>query len=79
MEIIRNAGSDELLALRGGCCNCATCRVHVAPGINVGPAGTDEDNLLESSDHRTDRSRLSRRIAFDDAPDGLTVRIADED
>ena len=26
MEIVRDAGFDELLALCGGCCSCATCR-----------------------------------------------------
>ena len=27
MEVIRDAGIDELLALCGGCCSCATCHV----------------------------------------------------
>ena len=25
MEVIRDAGIDEILALCGGCCSCATC------------------------------------------------------
>ena len=29
MEAIRDAGVDELLALCGGCCSCATCHGHV--------------------------------------------------
>ncbi len=29
MEHIRDAGVDELLALCGGCCSCATCHVYV--------------------------------------------------
>lgn len=29
MEVLRNGGIDEVLALCGGCCSCATCRVHV--------------------------------------------------
>ena len=28
MEAIRDNGFDELLALCGGCCSCATCHVH---------------------------------------------------
>ena len=32
MEIIKDAGISELLALCGGCCSCATCHVHVAEG-----------------------------------------------
>ena len=27
MEITRDGGIDELLALCGGCCSCATCHV----------------------------------------------------
>ena len=33
MEVIRDAGIDELLALCGGCCSCATCHVHVDPAF----------------------------------------------
>ena len=32
MENIRDNGFDELLALCGGCCSCATCHVHVEAG-----------------------------------------------
>ena len=28
MEVIRDAGFDEMLALCGGCCSCATCPLH---------------------------------------------------
>jgi ferredoxin len=31
MEAIRDNGFDELLALCGGCCSCATCHVHIDP------------------------------------------------
>ena len=33
MEAIRDNGFDELLALCGGCCSCATCHVHVDPAF----------------------------------------------
>ncbi len=81
MEIIRDGGIDELLALCGGCCSCATCHVHVDPDFadRVAPMGEDEDDLLESSDHRDATSRLSCQIPFTDALDGLRVRIAAED
>jgi len=29
MQSIRDSGIDELLALCGGCCSCATCHVYV--------------------------------------------------
>ena len=44
MEIIRDAGFDELLALCGGCCSCATCHVVVdaAWSDRVGTPSPDE-------------------------------------
>ena len=81
MEIIRDAGFDELLALCGGCCSCATCHVHVDAAFadKVAPMGEDENDLLDSSDHRDESSRLSCQLAFSDALDGLKVTIAKED
>ena len=81
MEIIRDGGIDELLALCGGCCSCATCHVYVDEDdiARTGTAGDDEGDLLDSSDHRTAASRLSCQIAFTDALDGLKVTIAPED
>ena len=81
MEVIRDAGFDELLALCGGCCSCATCHVHVdEEWIGQLPRmGEDENDLLDSSDHRIDRSRLSCQLQFGPALDGLKVTIAPED
>jgi ferredoxin, 2Fe-2S len=81
MELIRNAGLDDLLALCGGSCSCATCHVYVDPSFadRLGPMGTDENDLLDGSDHRTERSRLSCQISVTDALDGLRVTIAPED
>jgi 2Fe-2S ferredoxin len=39
----------------------------------------DEDDLLESTDHRTDGSRLGCQIPFTAELDGLKVTIAPED
>ncbi len=81
MEVIRDGGIDELLALCGGCCSCATCHVHVDPAFadRLPPVGPDEDDLLDSVGERDGTSRLSCQIPFDDALDGLRVRIAAED
>ena len=81
MEIIRDGGVDELLALCGGCCSCATCHVHVDPAFagTVAPMGEDENDLLDSSDHRNKQSRLSCQLPFTAALDGLRVTIAQED
>ena len=81
MEVIRDKGVDELLALCGGCCSCATCHVHVDEQWlgALPPLGADENDLLESSDHRAANSRLSCQIPFGPALDGLRVTIAPED
>jgi 2Fe-2S ferredoxin len=81
MEIAREAGLDELMALCGGCCSCATCHIYVEQGpLEALPdISSDEDDLLDSSDHRTDISRLACQILYSDALHGLRVRIAPED
>lgn len=81
MEAIRDNGFDELLALCGGCCSCATCHVHVDPAFadQLEPMSEDENDLLDSTDHRTAYSRLSCQIHLTAALDGLKVAIAPED
>ncbi len=81
MEAIRDNGFDELLALCGGCCSCATCHVHVDPEFKdrLPTMSEDEDDLLDSSDHRDENSRLSCQVPFTDDLDGLKVTIAQED
>lgn len=81
MEVIRDNGFDELLAMCGGSCSCATCHVYVAGADlpRLPPIGVDESDLLDSSDHRVAGSRLSCQLPFDDTLDGLRVTIAPED
>lgn len=81
MENLRDGGIDEILALCGGNCSCATCHVHVAEEwLNKLPLmSADEDDLLDSSDDRRADSRLSCQIRVSDALDGLRVTVAAED
>ena len=81
MEVIRDNGFDELLALCGGCCSCATCHVHIDPSFmdKLAAPSEDENDLLDSSDHRNEYSRLSCQVPVTDALEGLTVTIAQED
>jgi len=81
MEAIRDGGFDELLALCGGCCSCATCHVHIDPAYmdKIPVITEDESELLESSDNRNEYSRLSCQIPVTDALEGLKVTIAQED
>jgi ferredoxin, 2Fe-2S len=81
MEVIRDGGIDELLALCGGCLSCATCHVHVDADFSqlLPTMSEDENDLLDSSDHRDERSRLSCQIPMTEALAGLRVTIAPED
>lgn len=81
MEAIRDNGFDELLALCGGCCSCATCHVYIDPAFadKVAPMSEDENDLLDSSDHRNETSRLSCQLQLTAALEGLRVTIAPED
>jgi ferredoxin, 2Fe-2S len=81
MEVIRDNGFDELLALCGGCCSCATCHVYVDAEFDgaLPTMSEDENDLLDSTDSRNAQSRLSCQIPVSDALNGLTVTIAPED
>jgi len=81
MEAIRDNGFDDLLALCGGCCSCATCHVFVDRdwAETTGAPGEDENDLLDSSDHRSPLSRLSCQIVLGPTLDGLRITIAPED
>lgn len=81
MEIIRDGGVDELLALCGGCLSCATCHVFIDDSFadRFDEASDDENDLLDSSDHRQTASRLSCQLPFDASLDGLRVTIAPDD
>ena len=81
MEVIRDSGFDELLALCGGCCSCATCHVHIDPEFKdkLPEMSEDENDLLDSSEHRDENSRLSCQIPISAALEGCKVTIAQED
>lgn len=81
MVILRDNGMDELLALCGGCCSCATCHVYIDPDFAAQlPALTsDEDELLDSTSHRKETSRLSCQVKMTEALSGMGVTIAPED
>ena len=81
MEIMRDGGIDEIIALCGGNCACATCHVHVDPSwlARLPPMQEDESELLDNSSDRDATSRLSCQIPFTDELDGLAVTVAAED
>jgi 2Fe-2S ferredoxin len=81
MEIVRDNSFDDMLALCGGCCSCASCHVYIDAAFHerLPAMSEDEDDLLDSSEHRNATSRLSCQIRFNDGLDGLKVTIAPED
>jgi ferredoxin, 2Fe-2S len=81
MEALRDRGIDEILAVCGGCCSCATCHAYVGAEFrDLLPLMSDmENDLLDGSKHRKDCSRLSCQIVLSDEMDGLRVTIAPED
>lgn len=81
MEAIRDAGFDELLALCGGCCSCATCHVYIddASLSKLPSMSDDENDLLDSSDHRNGNSRLSCQVPITAELAGMVATIARED
>ena len=78
MEAIRDNGFDELLALCGGCCSCATCHVRVTPEWldKTGRATEAEQDLIDFESGTDDRSRLSCQVEMSDELDGLVVEVA---
>jgi len=81
MEVVRENGINELLAICGGCCSCATCHVYVDPAFanRLPPVSEDEDGLLDGSMHRKAESRLSCQIRMSAALEGLRATVAPED
>jgi 2Fe-2S ferredoxin len=81
MEVIRDSGCGDIMALCGGECSCATCHVYVDPSFAEKlPALLDDENeLLEGSAHRRPGSRLSCQLTLGPSLDGLRVTIAPED
>ena len=81
MEGARDNNIPGIEADCGGACACSTCHVHVDPAFadKLPELSEDEDDLLESTDHRQPTSRLSCQIPFTADLDGLKVTIAPED
>jgi 2Fe-2S ferredoxin len=82
MEVLRDAGYDEIVAMCGGCCSCASCHVKIADqaAYQLPPVEDDEENLLSLVDaYELDSSRLSCQITMGEAQEGMTVTIVDAD
>ena len=80
MEAIRRGGVDEIMALCGGCCSCATCHVYVDPDmVGLLPQISEfEDSLLDCAHSKSPYSRLACQIQVSNELDGLHVTVAPE-
>ncbi len=81
LELCRDAGIDELDALCGGNCSCATCHVQLdAEGYALFPAPeNDEADLLDGCEHRATHSRLACQLILPNDDIDIVVIIAPED
>ncbi len=78
MEAIRDAGFDDLQAICGGCCSCATCHVHVEEEWldRLPEPEEDEIELVAETESYRPVSRLACQIELTEDLDGLRVAIA---
>lgn len=81
MENLRAGGIEEILALCGGCCSCATCHVYIGEEwlSALPPMDPDEDDLLSTTDVRRPNSRLSCQLTLNAALNGIELTVAPED
>lgn len=78
MENLRDNGVDDIAAICGGCCSCATCHVYVDKDwlAKLPEQEPDEYDLVSETDAYQSSSRLSCQIEFSEDLDGLTVTVA---
>lgn len=81
METVRYSGFDEMLALCGGLCACASCHIYVDEQWfdRLPVMSEDENDLLDGSVHRRPNSRLACQLVVGEALDGIRLSIAPED
>ena len=82
MEVLRDAGYEEIMAMCGGCCSCATCHVKIADqaAYDLPPVEEDEEVLISmADDYDQPSSRLSCQISMGEAQNGMIVNIVTPD
>ena len=82
MELLRDEGYEEILAMCGGSCSCATCHVYIdaSNSVELSVIEEDEQMLLEMADnYSAEKSRLSCQIELSDDHDGLEVNLVELD
>lgn len=80
MEHLRDAGYEEIQAICGGSCSCATCHVHIEGAVGTFYQMEEGEELLLELDDNFDaqKSRLSCQIELDESHNGLHVVLFKE-
>ena len=80
MEILRDNDFD-IEAICGGVCSCATCHIYVdgAWASKLPERSDDEFELVNSTEHYQENSRLSCQIPFTAELDGIVLTVAPEE
>ena len=78
-DVLQENNFDEITALCGGSCSCATCHCYIVESpVELEKIESDEAVLLEFADNYSpEYSRLSCQIDLEDEFDGLKVRLID--
>jgi 2Fe-2S ferredoxin len=78
MDVMRDNGVEDLQALCGGSCACATCHVWVDPAFmdRLPEMGSQESDMLDCVEERRENSRLSCQLRMNEALDGIRVTVA---
>lgn len=81
MEILRDAGIEEIEGACGGSMACATCHLYVHPdwAAKVAAEGNaqseEETDMLDVAFDVNETSRLGCQIRMSEALDGITVAV----
>jgi ferredoxin, 2Fe-2S len=78
MQAAIDGGVNGIVAECGGCCQCATCHVYVAPAWRdrLPAVSASEDAMLDNTVcERRPESRLSCEIKITPELDGLVVHL----
>lgn len=80
MDIARGV-TEDVEAMCGGCCSCATCHVYVDPQFidRIPPPATNELELLDFSEHKKPNSRLACQVYVNSSMEGLHATVAPAD
>lgn len=79
LALLRRVGVDEIVAMCGGNCACATCHVYVEADGPLSEPEVEEREMLETLLHQTPASRLACQLMVDPGITSLKVTVAPEE